>query len=77
MPHSRRSQYPSGAPMPLDLTKPQRLGATNMLPLAIPFERQCDGQIFQITPVPGIWTSGPLAGGPTKCESSLRSRTAP
>jgi hypothetical protein len=22
------------------------------------------GQIFQITPVPGIWSSGPLAGGP-------------
>ena len=34
-------------------------------------------QIFQIAPVPGIWTSGPLAFGPTKCESGLRSRTAP
>ena len=35
------------------------------------------GQIFQITPVPGIWSSGPLAGGPTKCVSVPRSRTAP
>jgi len=34
------------------------------------------GQIFQITPVPGIWTSGPLAA-PTKCVSALLSRTAP
>jgi hypothetical protein len=29
------------------------------------------------TPVPGIWTSRPLAGGPTKCVSEPRSRTAP
>jgi hypothetical protein len=35
------------------------------------------GQIFQITPVPGIWSNGPLAGGPTKCVSEPRSRTAP
>ena len=35
------------------------------------------GQIFQITPVLGIWTSGPFAGGPTKCVPVPKSRTAP
>jgi hypothetical protein len=35
------------------------------------------GQIFQMASMPGIWTNGPLAGGPTKCESAPRSRTAP
>jgi hypothetical protein len=34
-------------------------------------------QILKITPVPGIWTSGPFTGGPTKCVSLPRSRTAP
>ena len=33
-------------------------------------------QIFQITPVPGIWTFWPLAA-PTKWVSDPRSRTAP
>jgi hypothetical protein len=33
-------------------------------------------QIFQITPVPGIWTSGPLPA-PTKWVSAPLSRTAP
>jgi hypothetical protein len=33
-------------------------------------------QILQITPVPGIWTSGPLPS-PTKCVSEPLSRTAP
>jgi hypothetical protein len=43
-----------------------------------PRDRRADyiGQIFQITPVPGIWTSGPFAA-PTKCVSALLSRTAP
>jgi hypothetical protein len=48
---------------------------------AAPFRWGCvrryfGGQIFQITPVPGIWTKGPFAA-PTKCESAPRSRTAP
>ena len=59
------------------LTPGQKRGAATVPPLGsgicAPY---CDGQIFQITPVPGIWTSGPLAA-PTKCVSEPLSRTAP
>jgi hypothetical protein len=58
--------------------KSEEIGAAIVPPqMTGPRARQCDGQILQTAPVPGIWTSGPLAGGPTKCESALRSRTAP